>query len=331
MCSAISPHRHVEARGIVEGRGPQHREAQRVEHVGAEAVVADRQRADRVAVVGAAEREERRAPGRAAVVPVLERDLERLLDRRRAVARVEEVRVVDGHDARQRLRELDHDPVAVAEHRRVRAQRELADDRVVELGHVMAERGDPQRRDRVEVALAVDVDQLVALGAVDDDRVVVGERRHLREAVPYDLRVAFAPTRRAPSQLDSDAQWWAYDRRRAIRVTRSAARPPARGDLPLRGAVRDGQDDDRRHRQGVGRLPGDDLPPVRRRPRRAAARDGRLGARQLLQPARRPGARRPEPGRALAAGSDVRPPLGRRARRAAQDHGRPSPSGSCRC
>ena len=187
------PNRNVEARGVVERGRAHHGEAQRVEHVGAEAVVADRERADRVAVVRAAEREERRAAGHAEVVPVLERDLQRLLDRRRAVARVEEVRVVDGHDPRQRLRQLDHDPVAVAEHRRVRAERELADDGVVELGHVVAERGHPQRRDRVEVVLAVDVDQLVTLGPVDDDRAVVGERRHLGEAVPHDLRVALHP------------------------------------------------------------------------------------------------------------------------------------------
>ena len=45
---------------------------------------------------------------RAEVRPVLERDLQRLLDRRRAVGRVEEVRVVDGHDPGERLRELDH-------------------------------------------------------------------------------------------------------------------------------------------------------------------------------------------------------------------------------
>ena len=57
----------------------------------------------------------------AAVHPVLERDLERLLDRARAVGRVEEVRVVDRDDAGQRLGQLDHHRVAVAEHRGVGA------------------------------------------------------------------------------------------------------------------------------------------------------------------------------------------------------------------
>ena len=54
MAHAVSKH----ARVGEDGR-PQHREAQRVEEVGAEAAVAHRQRADGVAVVRAAEREER--------------------------------------------------------------------------------------------------------------------------------------------------------------------------------------------------------------------------------------------------------------------------------
>ena len=124
---------------------------------------------------------------------MLERDLQRLLDRRRAVGRVEEVRLVDGHDAGERFRQLDDRAVAVAEHRRVRAELELLADRVVELGDAVAERVDPERRDRVEVVAAVDVDELVALGPVDDDRVVVGERRHLREAVPHDGGVTGDP------------------------------------------------------------------------------------------------------------------------------------------
>ena len=45
----------------------------------------------------------------------------------------------------------------------------------------------------VEVAVALDVDQVVALGPVDDDRVVAGERRHLREPVPHDGGVTSDP------------------------------------------------------------------------------------------------------------------------------------------
>ena len=69
------------------------------------------------------------------------------------------MRVVDGHDARERLGELDHDAVAVAEHGGVRAAVELRAQGVVELGHAVTEGVDPQRRDGVEVATTVDVDR----------------------------------------------------------------------------------------------------------------------------------------------------------------------------
>ena len=94
--------------------------------VGAEPAVADRERADRVAVVRAAEREERGPAGDAAVHPVLERDLQRLLDRARAVGRVEEVRRRRRARPGPAPRRARPRPVAVAEHRRVRAPRELA-------------------------------------------------------------------------------------------------------------------------------------------------------------------------------------------------------------
>ena len=186
-------HRDVETRGIVERGCPDDREAQGLEHVGTETVVADRQRADRVAVVCPAEGQERRSPGRGAIVPVLERDLQRLFHGGGAVAGIEEMRVVDGHDARQCLGQLDDDAIAVAEHRRVGAECELSRHGVVQLGHVVSERRDPERRDGVEIAPSVDVDQLVTLGAVDDDRAAVGERRHLRKSVPDNLRIALHP------------------------------------------------------------------------------------------------------------------------------------------
>ena len=101
--------------------------------------------------------------------------------------------VVHRHDARQRLGQLDHDAVAVPEHGRVRAAVELVAQGVVELGDLVTERVHPQRRDRVEVATAVDVDDLVPLRPLDDDRRVVGVRRHLREPVPHVRGVAGDP------------------------------------------------------------------------------------------------------------------------------------------
>ena len=81
-----------------------------------------------------------------------------------------------------------------------------------------------------------------------------------------------------------------------------------------------GQDDDRRRRQGVGGLAGDDLPAVPGRARRAVARDGRVGAGQLLQP-RSPTrcATRPNLAELLEQGLVLRAPVGDRARGAPQD------------
>ena len=93
-------------------------------------------------------------------------------------------------DPRESFGEFDDDRVPVAEHRRMRAPCVLLDDGVVELGHMVAECRDPQRGDRVEVAVAVDVDEFVAFGPFHDDRRVLGVGRHLREPVPHMRRIA---------------------------------------------------------------------------------------------------------------------------------------------
>ena len=142
------------ARVVVAGRA-QDGEAQRVEDVGAEAAVAERERADRVPVVGV-----RRARGTACVPsrPWFAQYWNAILSACStaggAVAREEEVRVVDRDDGRQRLGELDRRPGcrcrASWSGRRGRAGRAA----LVELGDAVAERRDPQRRDGVEVAAA---------------------------------------------------------------------------------------------------------------------------------------------------------------------------------
>ncbi len=133
------------------------------------------------------------ASGHAEVGPVLEGDLERLLDRRRAVGGEQEVRVVDRHHLGQRLGQLDHDAVAVAEQGGVGDPVDLGAEGGVELGHPVAERRDPQGRDGVEVAPALDVDQLAALGRLHDDGLVVEVARHLGEAVPHDGGIPLTP------------------------------------------------------------------------------------------------------------------------------------------
>ena len=170
-----------------------HGKAQRIEHLRAKPAVADRERADRVAVVRVLQRDEAGLAARAKVVPVLERDLQRLLDGRRAVGCVQKVRCVDRHHTGERFGQLDDDAVAVAEHRRVRALGELRAHGVVELGDAVAERRDPQRRDRVEITAAVDVDDVVAFGMIDDHRPVALVGRHLREAVPHHPRIPLGP------------------------------------------------------------------------------------------------------------------------------------------
>ena len=84
---------------------------------------------------------------------------------------------VDGHDGGQRLGQLGDHHVAVAEQRGVGDPVELVAHGLVQLGHPVAEGGDPQRRDGVEVAVAVDVDQLVALGPLHHHRCLVEEGR----------------------------------------------------------------------------------------------------------------------------------------------------------
>ena len=64
----------------------------------------------------------------------------------------------------------------------------------VELRDAVAQGVDPERRDRVEVRVAVGVVDVVTVGAVDDDGRVLRVRAHLGEAVPDGGGVAFDPT-----------------------------------------------------------------------------------------------------------------------------------------
>ena len=180
----------------VAGRA-QDREAERLEDRAEDSAVAERERADRVAVVRVAQGEEAGAPrcGRigsapvmtrvvAPVDPILEGDLEGLLDGDGAVGREEEVGLVDGDHGSERLGQLDHGRVAVAEHGGVGDLGRLRGEGPVEFGDVVAEGVDPEGGNRIEVAVAVGVDQLPALGPVDDQRGAAGVGRHLGEAVP---------------------------------------------------------------------------------------------------------------------------------------------------
>ena len=82
-------------------RGAHHTgKTEQVEQLGPEPAGADRQRADRVAVIGVAQGQVGRPLRLASIPPVLEGDLQGLLDRGGAVGREQEAGVVDRHHAR---------------------------------------------------------------------------------------------------------------------------------------------------------------------------------------------------------------------------------------
>ena len=122
-------HRLVGPARVVVAGGADDGEAQRVEDVGAETTVAQGERSHGVAVIGVAEGQVAGAALDAEVGPVLEGDLQGLLDGRGAVGGEEEVGSVDRHHGGQGLGQLDDDAVAVAEEGRVGDPVELAAQR----------------------------------------------------------------------------------------------------------------------------------------------------------------------------------------------------------
>ena len=179
--------------GIGVARGAHDREAQRLEHGAEHAAVTERERPDGVAVIGVAQGEEGRAPRLAPVGPVLECDLEGLLHRDRPIPSEEEVGIVDRDHCGQRLGQLDDHGVAVAQHGGVGDLGRLLGQGPVERGDVVAEGVDPEGGDRIEVAVARGVDEFPSLGPLDDQRGVLGVRRHLGEAVPDDGGIPLDP------------------------------------------------------------------------------------------------------------------------------------------
>ena len=193
-------------------------EQQRAEGRVEELHAADRDRADRVAVVGVLEADERGPPHvlAAAVLPVLERHLQRDLDGGRARVRVEDAAEPGGRDLDQPRGELGGAGVGEAEHRRVGDAVELVADRLVDQRVAVAVDVAPQRRDAVEIAAPVGVDQLVPSAA----SIISGSSRDpvalLRERVPevvvIELGLRSHPLRanidRAPAgiRVDSDVR-----------------------------------------------------------------------------------------------------------------------------
>ena len=127
---------------------------------------ADRDGADRVAVVGLAEADEGGAAGvlAAALLLVLEGHLQGDLGRGRAGVGVEDAREARRGDLDQARGQLGGAGVGEAEHGRVGDAVELLADGRVDRRVAMAVDVAPERGGAVDVAAAVDVDQVGALG-----------------------------------------------------------------------------------------------------------------------------------------------------------------------
>ena len=189
--------------------GSQHREDERSEQPVERLDPAECDRSQRIAVVRALERDEARAPaGRGVLVlgPELERHLERDLHGGSAVVAEEDAGESRRGDPDQPLRQLDRRHAREPEQRGVRQAVELLvygcpELRVIVPVHVHPHRGDP-----VEVAVALRVDQVVALAALDHQRPAVEPLVHLGERVPQVATIPLdpvlhvcAPTSRARS------------------------------------------------------------------------------------------------------------------------------------
>src|SRR5262249_26976008 len=72
-----------------------------------------------------------------------------------------------------------------AEQGRVRDAVELRADGVVDLGAAVSVQVHPERGDTVEIGTALLVDKMVALGACDDEGLVVEPGAHLGEGMPH--------------------------------------------------------------------------------------------------------------------------------------------------
>ena len=160
-------------------RGEQQRPVRLVEPVDA----ADRDGPDRVAVVGVLQPHERR-PVLAPVAPVGVGHLQRHLHRGGAVLGEEHPLEPARRQRHEAGGQLDGRRVGQAQERGVGQAAELLHDGGVDGPDAVAVHVDPQRGDTVEVAAPFGVDQLAALGPLDDQGVVLHPPLHGGERVP---------------------------------------------------------------------------------------------------------------------------------------------------
>ena len=138
--------------------------------------------AERGAVVAAVAGHEDRLADAAARPPVEPRQLQRRVDRLRALHGEEHAVEVARRPLREALRELGRERVPLAEQRRRRQHLELRGDRGDDVLAPVAEVDAPEARERVEDATAVDVGDPAAVAGDDHAARVV--RLLARERVP---------------------------------------------------------------------------------------------------------------------------------------------------
>src|SRR5665213_3659783 len=144
--------------------------------------VAHRHRTQRVAVIGRLEADELAASGRAAIDPILQRHLERDLDRDRAGIGKEHMIEIVRQQARETAREIFRRRMRQAGQHDMRHDVELARDFGPDMRMVVAVAGRPPRRDAVDQHPSVGKVDAAALGALDGKRGGFGA--HLRIGPP---------------------------------------------------------------------------------------------------------------------------------------------------
>ena len=198
--------------------------------------VGDGERAQRLAVVAAGDAHEAALLRLAAVRPGVEAHLERDLRRRGAVGAVARVTESRRRQCREPFRELDHGTVGEAREQHVLERRELVDDRGVDARVRVAEQVDPPRRDGVEVAAPLEVEQPRALAARDrhDRQRLV--HLHLRARVEHRRAAS-----REPGGVPARCRLTAHRSRRSFMrstaATSSRAIPGSRTEWPASGTT----------------------------------------------------------------------------------------------
>ncbi len=185
---AVLHHQALHVRDVARlslPRVEQQRPVERVEQVDP----ADGHGADGVAVVAVLQADEAGAPPLAALVMPLIGHLQRDLVGRRSVVGVEDAAQPVGRQVDEPRGELDRRGMGEAEHRRVGDTVELIPHGLVDPRVPVAVDVAPQRRDAVEVGVAVRVPHGAALRALDHERDLVVPPLLLGERMPEDLAI----------------------------------------------------------------------------------------------------------------------------------------------